>query len=241
MAAISGKSLDELDQLSTEQREQLKSTAALFPDAMVDSELGEIPEGWEAKPLYETAEYINGNAFKTADFSGDGEGLPIIKIVELKSGLSEGTKYTTGEFKEKYFIKNDDVLYSWSGSPETSLEVFKWFGGEGWLNQHIFKLNFESDEQKYFAYYLLKHMKPILIATAQQKQTTGLGHVTVADMKRLLVAYPEDRFLGEFKEVVAPMYDKCSSLDKENIELSNLRDALLPKLLSGEIEMEAVA
>jgi len=241
MASISGKSLDELDQLSPEQQEQLITTAALFPDALVESELGGIPEGWEAKPLYETAKYINGNAFKTKDFSSDGSGLPIVKIVELKNGLSEGTKYTTGEFREKYSIKNDDVLYSWSGSPETSLEVFKWFGGDAWLNQHIFKLNFESEQQRYFAYYLLKHMKPILIATAQQKQTTGLGHVTVADMKRLLVSYPDVNLLKQFKSVIASMYDQCSSLDKEVIELSNLRDALLPKLLSGEIEMEAVA
>ncbi len=203
--------------------------------------MGEIPEGWEAKPLYETAEYVNGNVFKTKDFSNDGSGLPIVKIVELKNGLSEGTKYTTGEFKEKYAIVNNDILYSWSGSPETSLEVFKWFGGNAWLNQHIFKLNFESDQQKYFAYYLLKYMKPLLIATAQQKQTTGLGHVTVADMKRLLVAYPDAELLSIFKEKIAPLYEKCSSLDKENIELRCLRDTLLPKLLGGEIGLGEAA
>lgn len=236
-----GAPLEALDQFNEEPQQQLKTTAALFPDALVNSELGEMPEGWVAKPLYETAEYINGNVFKAKDLSSGGEGLPIIKIVELKSGLSEGTKYTTGEFKKRYSIQNDDVLYSWSGSPETSLEVFKWFGGDGWLNQHIFKLNFETDEKKYFAYYLLRHMKPILIATAQQKQTTGLGHVTVADMKRLLVAYPENKLLCQFKRVVAPMYDKCSALDKESIALVNLRDKLLPKLLSGDDDLGAVA
>ncbi|MFC3193378.1 restriction endonuclease subunit S [Marinicella sediminis] len=237
MAAISGKSLDELDQLSQEQQVQLKTTAALFPDALVDSELGEVPEGWSEKALYETAEFVNGYAFKAKDFSSDRSGLPIVKIVELKNGLSEGTKFTIGEFREKYSIKNDDVLYSWSGSPKTSLEVFKWFGGDAWLNQHIFKLNFESEYQKYFTYYLLRHMKPTLIATAENKQTTGLGHITVADLKRLLVTYPDENVLAEFRYTVGPMYEKCSSLDIETRVLAELRDALLPNLLNGEIKI----
>lgn len=237
MAALAGKTVDQLDKLSPEQIETLTASAALFPDTVVASELGEIPDGWEAKPLYETAEYVNGAAFKAVDFCDPEEGLPIIKIAELKQGIYEGTKYTLKEVKQRHFITNDDVLYSWSGSPETSLEVFKWFGGDGWLNQHIFKLNFASDEQKCFTYYLLKHMKPVLIAIAQDKQTTGLGHVTVADMKRLLVPYPDDDLLQEFKKLIAPLYEQCSTIEKENITLSEIRDALLPKLLSGEIEI----
>ena len=59
----------------------------------------------------------------------------------------------------KYKITNGDMLYSWSGNPETSLEVFKWFGGNAWLNQHIFKLEFENKQSKYFVYYMLKELK----------------------------------------------------------------------------------
>ena len=235
MAIMSGKSLKELDLLCQEQQESLHISASLFPESLMDSGLGEIPEGWAETPLYETAEYVNGGAFRAADFCESGEGLPIIKIAELKQGIYDGTKFTLKNVKERHFITNDDVLYSWSGSPETSLEVFKWFGGDGWLNQHIFKLNFESQEKKYFTYYLLKHMKPVLIATAQHKQTTGLGHITVADMKRLLVAYPSVEILERFRELVGPIYDKCSIIEKENIELISLRDTLLPKLLSGEL------
>ena len=241
MAALSGKSVEELDTLSPEQLQSLKSTAALFPDTFVDSELGEVPEGWEAKPLYETAEYVNGGAFKAVDFCDPKEGMPIIKIAELKQGINGGTKYTLKDVKQRHFITDDDVLYSWSGSPETSLEVFKWFGGDGWLNQHIFKLNFSSEEQKYFTYYLLKHMKPILISVAQDKQTTGLGHVTVADMKRLLVPYPCESLLKHFKSIIGPLYDQCSTQEKESISLTEVRDVLLPKLLSGELEIDSEA
>lgn len=241
MAAISGKTVEELRILPEATLQKLKNTADLFPDTLVESEEGEIPYGWVGKPLYDIAEYVNGGAFKASDFCDTGKGLPIIKIAELKQGIYEGTKYTLKDVKEKYFITNDDVMYSWSGSPETSLNVFKWFGGDGWLNQHIFKLNFKTQEQKYFAYYLLKHLKPVLIATAQQKQTTGLGHVTIADMKRLLVVYPDLEVLVLFREYISSMFEKGSMLEKENISLIGLRDTLLPKLLSGEINMEELA
>lgn len=238
MQAISGKGEDELTRLQAEQPEQyteLRATAELFPSAMQESELGEIPEGWSALPLYDTAEYVNGAAFKAKDFSESGSGLPIIKIAELKQGISAGTKYTNAEVKDKYRITDGSVLYSWSGSPETSLEVFKWFGGEGWLNQHIFKLNFTKGQSEHFTYFLLKQMKPLLVRTAQQKQTTGLGHITVADMKRIKIPYPSSELLSAFSENIEPLYSRSSNTVRESKTLADLRDTLLPKLLSGEL------
>lgn len=240
MQAVSGKPADELAHLQTVQPEHyanLRATAELFPSTMQESELGEIPEGWCHIPLYETAQYVNGAAFKAKDFSKDGNGLPIIKIAELKNGITSGTKFTATDVKEKYRISNGDVLYSWSGSPETSLEVFKWFGGEGWLNQHIFKLNFLDGHNVHFTYFLLKQIKPLLVRTAQQKQTTGLGHITVADMKRIKVPFPSQDLLARFSEIIGPMYDRASVSIKESYALSALRDNLLPRLLSGEVSV----
>src|SRR5690554_3758430 len=230
----------QLARLQTEHPEQyttLRATAELFPSAMQESELGEIPEGWDALPLYETAEYVNGAAFKATDFSEDRSGLPIVKIAELKQGVSATTQFTNGTFRERYQIESGDVLYSWSGSPETSLEVFRRFGGKGWLNQHIFKLNFHETHNKHFAFFLLRQIKPLLIRTAQQKQTTGLGHITVADMKRIKIPYPDQRLVSRFSEAVGPIYDRGSEAIQESDLLAQLRDSLLPKLLSGEITL----
>ncbi|MFI3186508.1 MAG: restriction endonuclease subunit S [Methylococcaceae bacterium] len=91
ICAISGKTPEQLAQLDPRTLQQLKTTAALFPNALVDSENGEIPKGWEVIPLYDTAEYINGISFKNEDFSDDNSGLPIIKIAELKQGLGSST------------------------------------------------------------------------------------------------------------------------------------------------------
>ncbi|MCT4648469.1 MAG: restriction endonuclease subunit S [Carboxylicivirga sp.] len=235
MMVISGKTLNEILQLPQEKQNELVQTAKLFPDQLVESELGKIPEGWILKPLYETAEYVNGGAFKSKDFTESKEGLPIIKIAELKSGISAQTKYTTKDIPEKYRINNDDMLYSWSGSPETSLEVFKWYGGQGWLNQHIFKINTENIEQKVFVYYLLKLLKPQLIQIAKNKQTTGLGHVTVADMKRMQVVMPNENSYRLITDNFIALFKQASNCMKQNLVLSLQRDTLLPKLLSGEI------
>jgi type I restriction enzyme, S subunit len=83
-------------------------------------------------------------------------------------------------------------------------------------------------------------MKPLLIRTAQQKQTTGLGHVTVADMKRMVVVYPDNQTLTRFSEVVGSIYEQNSILQRENSKLVALRDTLLPKLLSGELSVDAI-
>jgi len=213
------------------------AASALFPSMLMEVEpsIGMMPQGWEAISLYDTAAYVNGAAFKANDFSTDGSGLPIIKIAELKQGVAAQTKFTEKDFQPKYSIDSGDVCYSWSGSPETSLDVFRWLGGPGWLNQHIFKLVCLSQKQKVFAYYLLKQMRPILVQTAMDKQTTGLGHVTVADMKRIKVVYPDSAALEMFYEKVKPLYEQCELLEKQCSALEQLRNSLLPKLLSGEV------
>ncbi len=238
MCVISGKSEAELKQMPDDDFAELQATAALFPDELVESELGEVPKGWELQSLYDTAEFVNGAAFKAKDFSSNtNEGLPIIKIAELKQGLSAQTKYTNLSFDQKYRVRSGDIFYSWSGSPETSLDVFKWFGRDGWLNQHIFKINTESKGKTYFVYYLLKYLKPTLIRLATNKQTTGLGHITVADMKSLQVIKPEEHLFLRYAKIVAPFYEKESLLKQEIINLAMLRDTLLPKLLSGEVSL----
>ena len=235
MMAISGKTAEDIQNFESQKCDELRATVNLFPNEIKESELGLIPKGWKIISLYETAEYVNGTSFKNQDFSSERNGLPIIKIAELKSGISPQTQYTTNEVQGKYLIKNEDMLYSWSGSPETSLEVFKWFGGQGWLNQHIFKINTETKEQKVFVYYLLKYLMPQLIEIAKNKQTTGLGHVTVADMKRIKVIIPDKKGMQLITKKLITLFDKSSNCLQQNMVLAEQRDTLLPNLISGEL------
>jgi len=214
-----------------------EATAALFPDSFQDSPLGHIPTGWDAVPLYDTAQWVNGGAFKNEDFCDRGEGLPVIKIAELKDGISLQTKWCKREAGVDKIIETGDLVYSWSGSPDTSLEAFLWSGDRGLLNQHIFKVISTTAAEKRFVYYLLQYMRPMLVETARNKQTTGLGHVTIADMKRLLVCMPSKAVLTAFNRNIAPIFDKAFTNTLESRTLATLRDTLIPKLLSGELSV----
>ncbi len=187
----------------------------------------------EKKPLYELADYINGTSFKPDEYAN--EGIPIIKITELKNGITQTTQYFSGEKEEKYYIKNGDILFSWSGNPETSIDTFIWHDGNGILNQHTFKVVPKENEEVYI-YLMLKFFKPMFTAIASNKQTTGLGHVTVADLKRLTFYYDGVK-VKEFNEFVKPIYMKFYNNCIENGKLENLRDILLPKLMTGEVNV----
>nr|ART37327.1 E283 [uncultured bacterium] len=217
------------------------ATAALFPATFQDSPLGHIPTGWGAIPLYDTAQWVNGAAFKSEDFCATGDGLPVIKIAELKDGIGAQTKWCKRAAGPNQIIDTGDLLYSWSGSPDTSLEAFLWSGGRGLLNQHIFKVIAPTTVEKRFVYYLLQYLRPVLVETARNKQTTGLGHVTIADMKRLLACMPNKAVLAAFDRDIAPIFDKAFTNTLESRTLATLRDTLLPKLLSGELPISSVS
>lgn len=209
-----------------------------LPERFIESEIGPIPTDWMLKPLYETAQFINGAAFKSSHFCDASEGLPVIKIAELKSGITAQTKFSKrSDLDPKYQIDTGEVLYSWSGSPDTSLDTFLWTKGKGLLNQHIFRVVTTSEAQKYFVFYLLKHLRQTLIEIARNKQTTGLGHVTVADMRRLLVCWPTSRFFDEAANQIGPIFETSFHLLVETEKLAELRDYLLPRLLSGQVRV----
>jgi type I restriction enzyme S subunit len=214
-----------------------KPIADLFPDCFEDSKLGEIPKGWSVRALYECAEYINGVAFRNDHFSADHEGLPVIKIGELKNGITGQTKFTEAILEAKYRITSGDILFSWSGSPDTSIDTFVWVGRDGWLNQHIFKIRLNRPEEEFFVYFLLRHFKPIFIEIARNKQTTGLGHVTAQDLKRLTTVFPPMDVLRAFNRIVQPLFEKAYCTRLESCTLAALRDTLLPKLISGEVRV----
>ena len=134
------------------------------------------------------AEWVNGLAFRNIAFSASGK--PIIKIAEIKNGISGQTKFTNQEFDESFSVNYGDLLFSWSGQPETSIDAFWWRGSDGWLNQHIFRVTPKKGIERSFFYYLLRYLKPNFIGIARNKQTTGLGHVTRRDLEAIIAGVP---------------------------------------------------
>jgi type I restriction enzyme S subunit len=139
--------------------------------------------------LWDLARWTNGLAFRTLHFSETGS--PVIKIAELKAGITEQTRFTRQDLDPKFRVVRGDMLFSWSGNPDTSIDVFRWDGPDGWLNQHIFRVEPALGVDADFLFYLLKSMQPVFARIASNKQTTGLGHVTAADLRSLRVGLPD--------------------------------------------------
>ena len=236
--AIPDEFFERAEQRKGIEKKDHSDTQNLFPDEFeFTEEMGWIPKEWQVTPVYEVAEFINGSSFKSQYFSDENEGLPIIKIAEIKNGVSQQTNFTTQKMPEKYFIDDGSILFSWSGNPDTSIDTFIWTGGEGWLNQHIFNVVLHKNSDRTFVYYLLKMLKPVFTEIARDKQTTGLGHVTVKDMKRTYTIKPSSSILEAFTRQVDPIFEKWYQNLFSSRELTKLRDTLLPKLMSGELRI----
>ena len=177
-------------------------------------------QDWQEKSLYDLAIWKNGLAFKDINFSNKGK--PVIKIAELKNGITAQTKFTKDIFEDAVHITKGDMVFSWSGNPQTSIDVFYYNLEDGWLNQHIFKITTKEEVLKNYFFYTLKYLKPNFKMIAANKQTTGLGHVTINDLKKIKIKLPP---LAEQKRIASIL----SSLD-DKIELNNKTNRILEEL-----------
>ncbi|MBI2270273.1 MAG: restriction endonuclease subunit S [Bacteroidetes bacterium] len=189
----------------------------------------EADESWKEKPLDEIAEYLNGLALQK--FPGDS--LPVIKIREMRQGISENTDRCSREIHEKYIIHDGDILFSWSGS----LEVVIWSGGDGALNQHLFKVS-SKDYPKWFYYLATKHHLENFKMIAESKSTT-MGHIQREHLSDATISIPPKEIFAEYDSIIAPLVEKKIKNNLQIHILTKLRETLLPKLMSGEVRVNA--
>jgi type I restriction enzyme, S subunit len=181
------------------------------------------PSHWSKTKLWDLAEYINGRAFKQRDFAT--VGLQVIKITELKYGISEDTTRYAGRYDVKHLLRRRDLLFAWSGNPETSLDVFWWRDGEALLNQHIFRVIPRQGIDKAYLFYLLKFLRPTFIRTARDK-ATSMGHVKVSDLKRLIAFVPPPIEQSGIANILEALDDKIELNRRMNDTLETLARAV---------------
>lgn len=203
----------------------------IFPDRLIESELGEIPEGWEMRSLDSIANYLNGLALQKFPPESETEFLPVIKIAQLRAGNTNGADKASTQIKPEYVVVDGDVLFSWSGS----LEVEVWNGGRGALNQHLFKVT-SNEVPKWFYFFATRQHLSDFRAIAAGKATT-MGHIQRKHLTdaRIAVAPPES--MKKFDAVIASQFDQLVSNAQQSRSLAQLRDTLLPKLISGELRV----
>jgi len=201
-----------------------KHLADLFPDRLVDSELGPIPDGWHVLPLDQIAQFLNGLALQKYPHTS-GPFLPVIKIAQLRKGDSEGSDRANTEVPSQYVVSDGDVLFSWSGS----LECEVWAGGPGALNQHLFKVT-SAVYPRWLLYLAVRHHLDGFRAIAADKATT-MGHIKRGHLSGAMIALPRFRLLDAMGVHVGSTVDAAHAGRLEARSLGELRDTLLPTLI----------
>jgi type I restriction enzyme S subunit len=205
-------------------------TAALFSDSFEESELGLVPSGWIVRSLDSIANYLNGLALQKYPPTEDCW-LPVIKIAQLRKGETVGADRAGRNIKPEYIIQNGDILFSWSGS----LEVAIWCGGEGALNQHLFKVT-SKEYPKWFYYLWTRQHLTDFRQTAASKATT-MGHIQRKHLTEAKVVVPTAEVLESAGAMIAPLLERWQLNAEKAQTLTQLRDTLLPRLISGQLRL----
>ncbi len=185
-----------------------------------------IPEGWRIEKLSESSEFINGMAMQKYPPIDENDKLPVIKIKEINNdGFHEGTEFVSKSVDKELIINNGDLLFPWSGS----LSVNIWTGGQGALNQHIFKVKSDKYHNWYLYSWLNKHMK-YFSQIAYGKKTT-MGHINRKHLDYVDNIVPDSRTLERMDKIMISFYDKIVALKEENKNLEEMRDLLIKKLI----------
>ena len=237
MTAICGKADAELDALPPEQYEQLAATAALFPDEMEESEVGEVPKGWSVGTLSNFASFQNGYAFKTKDWTDSGH--PVVKIGNVKPGIIDLSgcslvAHETVNGLDRFALKKGDLLVGMTGYVgETGLVPALY--SVAYLNQRVGRISTVNGVSD-IGYPFCLVRDPAYKAYAESKaHGSAQANVSGKDLMDYQAVVPDAGVLKIFNAQVAKIINALLSYHEENQSLAALRDTLLPRLLSGEL------
>ena len=202
-----------------------------FSQPKYESELGLIPEGWSVKDIYSISSIIYGAPFSSKLFNDEHKGSPIVRIRDLKT--QNTSTYTTEIHPKGYLIQNGDIIVGMDGE----FRPYIWGSGEAWLNQRVCVFENKRPKGKVF---LFCSIKPLLNLIEQTEVATTVIHIGKQDFDAFRIVMPPIEILNAFDDITAPMYNRIVNNIMENHRLSALRDSLLPRLMSGEIDVSQV-
>jgi len=188
----------------------------------------EIPVGWDSGSLWDIARYFNGLAMQKLRPTGS-DYLPVIKIKEMGEGISDRTEKARPDIPQEAIIDDGDVLFSWSAT----LDVKIWTGGKGALNQHIFKVTSDKYPKIFYYFELLAYLAHFKMMA--EKRKTTMGHITQDHLKQSRICIPPVELLSRAHEKINPILQRHLLHEKENQQLAQLRDWLLPLLMNGQV------
>lgn len=206
---------------------------ALYKSWFIDFEPfnGAQPENWSKTDIYSIADIIYGAPFSSKLFNTDGIGKPIIRIRDLKN--QEFVTYTTEEHPKGHLIQPGDIIVGMDGE----FRPYIWGNESAWLNQRVCIFENKRPKGKAFVFFAIK---PLLNVIEQTQVATTVIHIGKKDYDAFEITLPDKTSLDRFDEITAPMIDQIVTNRLENKRLAALRDALLPKLMFGELDVSGI-
>ncbi len=187
--------------------------------------------GAEERPVSSLGSFVNGGAFtKGASCTG----RMVLRIAELNKGPGPSTIYNDIDVPEDNLARPGDILMSWSGS----LGVYRWTRAEAIINQHIFKV-IPKELPTWLVFDRVDAAMPVFKALAADRATT-MGHIQRGQLNTTTVQIPLASRLEEMREDTDSLWGRLLISDREVHLLEEIRQVLLPELLSGRIRLEEV-
>lgn len=241
MCAISGKSEAELEQMAKEDFAELQATAVLFPDELIESELGEVPRGWEVSTVGEQIQTVGGGtpSTKNADFWDDGIHYwttpKDLSNLTDKILLNTERKITDAGLKKisSGLLPKDTVLMS-SRAPVGYLALSKI---EVAINQGYIAI---LPNMKYSAEYLIQWCEANMAEIKGRASGTTFQEISKKNFREINFICPDEKIVASYTKTVRTLYDEIALKAKESQSLVDIRDTLLPKLLSGEVDVSSL-
>ena len=211
----------------------LEQMQALYKSWFVDYRPfgGVMPTSWTQTGIYSLANIIYGAPFASKQFNTEGNGRPIIRIRDLKD--QQFATYTTEVHPKGYLLHPGDIVVGMDGE----FRPYIWGNDEAWLNQRVCVFENKRPNGKAFLYFTIK---PLLFAIEQTQVATTVIHIGKKDFDAFEIMLPDTELLDAFDVITTPMVEQIVSNSIENKRLAIMRDALLPKLMSGEINVSNI-
>jgi len=216
------------------------ATAALFPDSMVDSEMGLIPKGWRVGSLEEIVDLQGGYAFKSSSWTDCG--VPVIKIGSVKPGYVDLTQVSyvdtslAEEISDDYRIPAGSLVVGLTGYVG-QVGLVRTHDPVPLVNQRVAKFKSRSGDWKIPFIYCFTRDPKFKVIVEELATGTAQQNVSNSQILSIPLVLPNSEIQKSFEDSLTPLFNQIINLADENESLKSLRDALLPRLISGELQI----
>lgn len=238
MCAISGKSEAELKQMPEDDLAELQATAALFPEELVESELGEVPKGWEISKISKIGKVITGKTPSSKienSFAEKGTFFITPTDIDTEVFVTNTNRYLS-EYGE-IAIKNSKVdegslCITCIGSQMGKVVITP---KSAFTNQQINSILLFNSTLRNYIFLNLRQRRDEIFLIGSGGSTMPIINKSTFESLNLIL--PDLALIRKFDNFISPFFNNILSNSVENIELKNIRDALLPELLAGKINV----